>query len=59
MGEIAAGLLRRATLDLPLDEPMIAAQRYLDLTADKVQAAFVKWIRTSDLAQVTQGPSPK
>jgi zinc protease len=56
---IAQGLLSRATLDLPLDEPTRAAQRYVKLTAKQVQAAFAKWLRPRDLVQITQGPSPQ
>ncbi|MFI5396253.1 MAG: M16 family metallopeptidase [Candidatus Binatia bacterium] len=56
---IAQGLLSRATLDLPLDEPTRAAQRYVKLTAKQVQAAFVKWLRPRDLVEITQGPPPR
>jgi zinc protease len=57
--QIARGLIDRADLDLPLDEPTIAAGKYVALTAADVQAAFAKWIRPGDLVQVTQGPPPK
>jgi zinc protease len=57
--EIAAGMISRATLGLPLDEPFRAAQRYLRLTPEDVRAAFAKWIRPSDLVQVTEGPAPQ
>jgi zinc protease len=57
--EIARGFLERAEYDLPLDEPTLAAKRYVDLTAAEVQAAFVKWIRPGDLLRITQGPPPK
>ena len=56
---IAEGLIYRATHELPLDEPTRAAHRYLELTAEQVQAAFAKWVRPKDLVQVTEGPSPK
>ncbi len=56
---IATGWLSRSLLGLPLDEPVLAGHRYLNLTAADVRAAFAKWIRPSDLVQVTQGPSPK
>ena len=56
---IAEGLIYRATHELPLDEPIRAAHRYLELTAEQVQAAFAKWGRPNDLVQVTEGPSPK
>jgi zinc protease len=56
---IASGLLSRATIGLPLDEPTLAAHRYLQLTAAEVQAAYSKWLRPGDLVQVTEGPAPK
>ena len=56
---IAAGLLYRATHELPLDEPILAAHRYLKLTPEEVKAAFVKWLRPGDLVQVTEGPTAK
>jgi zinc protease len=57
--EIASGLLDRSLKDLPLDEPIRAAKRYKELTAAEVQAAFSKWIKVDDLAQITFGPPPK
>ena len=56
--DIAEGLLGRATLGLPLDEPFRAARRYLALDAKQVEAAFERRLRLKDLAQVTQGPEP-
>ncbi len=56
---IAGGILSRAALGLPLDEPIQAAHRYIALTPEDVRAAFAKWIRPDDLVQVTQGPAPQ
>jgi zinc protease len=56
---VAGGLLRRAEMGLPLDEPFRAAKRYFDLNADDVKAAFARQIRTGDLVQVVRGPAPK
>jgi len=56
---VAEGLLRRAEMGLPLDEPFVAAKRYFDLNADDVKAAFARQIRTGDLVQVVRGPAPK
>jgi zinc protease len=53
---VAGGWLYRSTHGLPLDEPMLAAKRYFDLTAPEVRAAFVKWMRPSGLVQVSLGP---
>ena len=59
INDIAAGLLGRIDLDLPLDEPQRAARRFIDLTPAEVQAAFKKWLRPDDLVRVTQGPAPQ
>jgi zinc protease len=56
---IGGGLLERSLRDLPLDEPVRAARRYKEMTAAEVQAAFAKWIRVEDLAQIVLGPPPK
>jgi len=56
---IAGGLLSRAVIGLPLDEPTVAARRYLALNAEDVKAAFAKLIRPNDFIQVVRGPSPK
>jgi zinc protease len=58
-GSIAGGWLARSAIGLPLNEPFIAAQRYLDMTSDQIQAAFARWLRPNDLVQVTQGPTPQ
>jgi len=57
--ELAAGLLARAQMGLPLDEPIRAAKRYLDLTAADVKNAFAKEIHTENLVQVVRGPAPQ
>ena len=57
--DIAQGLISRSLLDLPMNEPTIAAQHYVALTADQVKAAFAKWVRPGDLVRVTQGPAPQ
>lgn len=57
--EIAHGLVERADFGLPLDEPTLAARRYVELGAGEVQAAFAKWMRPDDMVRVTQGPPPQ
>jgi zinc protease len=59
IGAIANGLLSRAELGLPLDEPTRAARRYIKLTAAQVRAAFTKWLDIKQLVQVSEGPAPK
>jgi zinc protease len=56
--EIARGIINRDELDLPLDEPSIAARRYIELTPQDVQAVFKKWVRPGDFVRVSQGPTP-
>jgi zinc protease len=56
---IADGLLARANIGLPLDEPSIAAHHYVELNAEQVKAAFAKWLRPDDLVQVVEGPNPQ
>ncbi len=56
---IAHQLISFETIGLPLDEPALAARRYVALTAADVQAAFAKWVRPTDLATVAQGPQPR
>jgi zinc protease len=56
---IAGGLVSRATIGLPLDEPEIAAHHYVELNADQVKSAFGRWLRLDDLVQVTEGPNPQ
>jgi zinc protease len=57
--DIAQKLIDRAIHDLPLDEPIRAARRYLRLTAEEVRAAFAKWLRLGDLVQIVEGPPPQ
>ena len=56
---VAGGILARAELGLPLDEPVIAAKRYIELNAADVKAAFDRQIRPDDLVQVVRGPAPQ
>jgi len=56
---IAGGIISRVDLGLPLDEPTIAARRYIALGPAQIQAAFRKWMRPGDLVQVSEGPAPR
>lgn len=56
---IAGQLLDLAVRGLPLDEPVRAAHRYIETTADQIQAAFRKWVRPGDFVQIVRGPQPK
>jgi zinc protease len=59
IGGIARGLAGRWDLDLPLDEPTRAAQRYIAIGPAEIQAAFKKWVRPDDLVRISQGPAPQ
>ena len=56
---VAGGLLGRAQIGLPLDEPVKGAQLYFSMSADQVRAAFAKWIRPDGFVQVVRGPAPQ
>lgn len=56
---IARSLLDWSINGEPLNEPMVAAQHYMDLTAEQVQAAFKKYVNPANFTQVVQGPTPK
>jgi len=57
--DIGETLLGLAIENLPLDEPVQGAKRYLKISAREVQSAFSKWIRPDDFVQVTLGPVPR
>ena len=56
---VAGGLLARAQIGLPLDEPLRAAKQYFSMSADQVRAAFEKWIRPDGFVQIIRGPAPE
>ena len=54
---LARGLLARAQVGLPLDEPVRAAKLYFSMTAEQVRAAFAKRIRPNGFVQIVRGPT--
>jgi zinc protease len=56
---VAGGLIGRARIGLPLNEPENAARRYYDMTADEVRQAFAKYINPASFVQVVRGPAPQ
>jgi zinc protease len=58
-GDVAKGFNHRHDLNLPLDEPKVAAVRYASLGARDIQSAFRKWVRPADPVRVSQGPVPR
>lgn len=55
--DVALGLLACAEAGLPLDEPLIEARKYLDVTAAQVRTAFVDKVRLDGFVQVVRGPA--
>jgi len=58
VNRIARSLLNWSYKGEPLDQPMIAADHYLHLSAQQVQDAFRKYLKPDHLVQVVQGPAP-
>jgi zinc protease len=56
---VAHGLLGRALMGLPLDEPVIAARKYYGLDAAAIKTAFAKHVHPEDFVQVVRGPTPQ
>jgi zinc protease len=56
---VAGGLLGRAQIGIPLDEPVRGAKLYFSMTSDQVKAAFLKWIRPDEFVQIVRGPAPQ
>jgi zinc protease len=56
---VAQGLLRRAVIGLPLDEPIVAAKRYFELNAGQIKEAFARHLRMDDFVQIVRGPAPQ
>ncbi|HJU07631.1 MAG TPA: pitrilysin family protein, partial [Rhodanobacteraceae bacterium] len=59
VNRIARALLNWSYKGEPLNQPMIAADHYLHLTAQQVQDAFRKYLKPEHLVQVVQGPAPE
>ncbi len=55
---VARGMIARSRVGLPLDEPRHAAERYFNMTADEVRAAFAKYVSPANFVQVVRGPAP-
>lgn len=58
VNRIARSLLTWSYNGEPLNQPMVAAKYYLNLTAEEVQAAFKKYLQPKHLVQVVMGPKP-
>lgn len=58
VNKIARALLTWSYKGEPLNQPMVAAEHYLHLTARQVQDAFKKYLKPKHLVHVIQGPPP-
>jgi zinc protease len=58
VNSIARSLLAWSYNGEPLDQPMVAAKHYLDLTAGQIQDAFRKYVTPRHFIQVVEGPTP-
>jgi zinc protease len=58
VSRIALSLLNWSYRGEPLNQPMVAAKHYLELTAQQVQEAFKRYLQPQHLVQVVQGPTP-
>jgi len=56
---VATQLLRFVSLNLPLDQASIDAQRELSASSSSVKAAVSKWIAPGAFVRVVKGPGPK
>jgi zinc protease len=56
---VSSQLLRYASLDLPLNQATIDAQRELAASSASVKAALVKWVSPSAFVRIVKGPGPK
>jgi zinc protease len=59
VGDVANNFNHMRDLNLPLNEPNVAAARYASLNSKDVQSAFRKWIRPENLVRVSEGPVPR
>ena len=58
VNRIARSLLRWSYRGEPLNQPMVAAGHYLELTAQQVQDALKRYLQPQRWVQVVQGPTP-
>ena len=57
-GSIANQLLTYAECGQPLDQGIVAAKHYLELTASDVQQAYAKHVRPEGFVTAVKGPAP-
>jgi zinc protease len=58
-GSLAGIYFSAITLGLPLDEEDREARAVQAMTPEAIMAAYKRWIRPDDLAEIVRGPAPK
>jgi zinc protease len=56
---LGGGIIARSRIGLPLDEPHRAAERYFNMSADEIRAAFAKHVNPGNFVQAVRGPAPR
>ncbi|HEY1773208.1 MAG TPA: pitrilysin family protein [Gammaproteobacteria bacterium] len=56
---VAENLLKYSINGQPLDEDIVAARHYIEITPADVQAAFKQWLKPANMVEVVKGPSPE
>jgi zinc protease len=59
MDAVAGNLLKYSMNGQPLDEDIVAARHYVEVTPADVQAAFKQWLKPESMVEVVKGPEPK
>jgi zinc protease len=56
---VAGNLLKYSLNGQPLDEDIVAARHYVQVTPADVQAAFKQWLKPASMVEVVKGPAPQ
>ena len=59
MEAVAGNLLKYSANGQPLDEDIVAARHYVEVTPADVQAAFKQWLKPANMVEVVKGPAPQ
>jgi zinc protease len=59
MDAVAGNLLKYSVNGQPLDEDIVAARHYVEVTPADVQAAFKQWLKPANMVEVVKGPAPQ
>jgi zinc protease len=59
MDAVAGNLLKYSVNGQLLDEDIVAARHYVEVTPADVQAAFKQWLKPANMVEVVKGPAPQ